>query len=140
MTADIDLTYRDPNNLNNHIQVMFDDVLAEPEGAHSMDCVWTNSAKCFNCGLNCCYKFATLFCGIFIALGWGCTFAFVSFTQIWFCTPFIRLTYILMTNMKKLYSISLNGKFILKLINGYLTLMFFSLLKLVLYHFLRLLV
>ena len=28
---------RDPNNLNNYIQVCFEEVLAEPEGAHSAD-------------------------------------------------------------------------------------------------------
>ncbi len=34
---DIDLINRDPNNMNNYIQVEFDDILAEPEGAHSPD-------------------------------------------------------------------------------------------------------
>ena len=33
----VDLVNRDPNNMNQNIQVMFDDVLAEPEGAHSAD-------------------------------------------------------------------------------------------------------
>ena len=35
--GEIDLTNRDPNSMNNYIQVEFDDVLAEPEGAHSAD-------------------------------------------------------------------------------------------------------
>ena len=35
--ADIDLVNRDPNKMNEFIQVQFDDVLAEPEGAHSAD-------------------------------------------------------------------------------------------------------
>ena len=35
--ADIDLINRDPNKMNEFIQVQFDDVLAEPEGAHSAD-------------------------------------------------------------------------------------------------------
>ena len=37
MDSDLDLINRDPNFMNNHVQVMFDDVLAEPEGAHSPD-------------------------------------------------------------------------------------------------------
>ncbi len=37
MADDLDLVNRDPNNMNNYIQVSFDDVLAEPEGAHSAD-------------------------------------------------------------------------------------------------------
>ncbi len=35
--------------MNNYIQVEFDDVLGEPEGAHAAECVWKNSFKCFNC-------------------------------------------------------------------------------------------
>ncbi len=35
--AEIDLINRDPNSINEFIQVKFDDVLAEPEGAHSAD-------------------------------------------------------------------------------------------------------
>ena len=37
MADDLDLVNRDPNNMNNYIQVSFDDVLAEPDGAHSAD-------------------------------------------------------------------------------------------------------
>ncbi len=62
---EVDLMNRDPNGMNNFIQVEFEDVLSEPNGAHSSDCVWRNSFKCFECGKNCCYKFLSFFCGIF---------------------------------------------------------------------------
>ena len=35
--AEVDLVNRDPQKMNNYIQVSFDDVLGEPEGAHSAD-------------------------------------------------------------------------------------------------------
>merc|ERR1712213_269006 len=47
--ADIDMNNRDPNNINDYLRVTFEDVLAEPEGIHSMNCVWSNSYTCFNC-------------------------------------------------------------------------------------------
>jgi hypothetical protein len=37
MAAQMDMINRDPNNINMHIQVSFDDVLAEPENAHSAE-------------------------------------------------------------------------------------------------------
>jgi hypothetical protein len=37
MADEIDLVNRDPNLMNAHVQVSFNDVLAEPEGAHSAD-------------------------------------------------------------------------------------------------------
>ena len=33
----VDFVNRDPNDMNNYIQVDFNDVLGEPEGAHSPD-------------------------------------------------------------------------------------------------------
>jgi hypothetical protein len=36
-TPELDLINRDPNGINQHVQVMFDDVLAEPEGVYSKD-------------------------------------------------------------------------------------------------------
>ncbi len=48
----IDLTNRDPNGLNNYIQVQFEDVLGEPEGAHSADCIWKFSYTLFDFGKN----------------------------------------------------------------------------------------
>ena len=44
------------------MKVSFDDVLAEPEGAHSNDCVWKLSYNCFTCGKLCLYRFITVFC------------------------------------------------------------------------------
>ena len=72
MSKEIDLVNRDPNDMNNFLQVDFEDVLAEPSGAHAMDCAWTNSYKCFTCGKNLCYQLMTCLCGMCIALYWGC--------------------------------------------------------------------
>ena len=106
--GELDLINRDPNNMNNYIQVCFDDVLAEPEGAHSADCVWTNSRKCFKCGFNFYYKLCTYMCGICIALHWGCTFGSVAFSSVWCVTPLMRLLSILLHPIRKLISIYLS--------------------------------
>jgi len=66
MADSLDLINRDPHAMNNYIQVEFDDVLGEPEGAKSAECVWKNSFKCFNCGKNLCYQLMTYLCGICI--------------------------------------------------------------------------
>ena len=53
MADSLDMVNRDPNGMNSYIQVTFPEVLAEPEGAHSGECLWRNAFKCFNGGLNC---------------------------------------------------------------------------------------
>ena len=105
---EIDLVNRDPNDMNNYLQVEFEDVFAEPSGTHSMDCVWSNSFKCFTCGKNLCYQLMTFFCGLCIALAWGCYFASVSFEIIWFWGPYLRSLNILLYPIKKVFQITLS--------------------------------
>merc|ERR1711956_30617 len=69
--AEVDLTNRDPNSINDHLKVTFEDILAEPEGGHSIDCVWANSYKCFNCCKNICYMIMTP-CFKCLELNCGC--------------------------------------------------------------------
>ncbi|XP_061179128.1 caveolin-3-like [Saccostrea echinata] len=102
-TKELDMVDRDPNQINSHVKVAFEDVLAEPDGAHSIDCVWNLSYFCFNCGKNCCYKFMTTLCGIFIALYWGCEFACITFDQVWCITPSLRIFSIYMGCAQKYF-------------------------------------
>ncbi|CAF1055687.1 unnamed protein product [Brachionus calyciflorus] len=104
---EIDLIRRDPHEMNNYLQVEFDDVFAEPTGTHSADCVWRNSFKCFTCGKNVCYKLLTFFCGICISLAWGCAFAQISFSVIWCFAPYLRALHVVLFPFKKIYSIIL---------------------------------
>jgi len=85
-----DMEQRDPRNLNEHVKVQFDEVLGETAGVRSIDCVWRNSACCFNCALSCCYKALTTLCGLPLAFCWGCEFACLACYHVWYYTPFIK--------------------------------------------------
>ncbi|XP_005109537.1 caveolin-1-like [Aplysia californica] len=86
----IDLENRDPNNLNDQVKLTFEDVIGEPDDAHSIDCVWVNSFKCFTCCKSCCYKLLTICCGIPLAIFWALEFAILTFSHVWFYTPCMR--------------------------------------------------
>jgi hypothetical protein len=103
-----DMEQRDPKNLNSHVQVQFEEVLGEPEGVRSIDCVWTNSYKCFNCTLGCCYKVLSVLCGIPMAFCWGCEFACLAFYHVWYYTPMVRCCSIQLTALRKLYTLILD--------------------------------
>ena len=87
----VDLVRRDPNDLNTHVKVAFEDIFGEPDGTHSIDCIWETSYMCFTGSKNCCYKLLTTLCGLCIALHWGCTFAQITFDQVWLITPGLRV-------------------------------------------------
>lgn len=102
----VDLEKRDPQGLNAHIQnIVFEEVLGEPDAAHSADCVWINSYKCFDCGKNLCYLILTYICGIFTALYWGCCFGYTAFCHIWCYTPELKLNEMNCVVCQKMYSL-----------------------------------
>ena len=84
--------YNSCNKHNNHsvtinLQITFEDTLAEPESARSIECVWKYSHKCFNLWKALCYVIFTTLCGIPCAMCWGCGFACVAINHIWLLTP-----------------------------------------------------
>ncbi|TRY62531.1 hypothetical protein TCAL_06295 [Tigriopus californicus] len=77
--AGFDLDNRDPNNLNEHLQVMWDDVIGEPEGIRSPDWAWNCSYKCFRGTKNCCYVLLAVIFGPCVAFCSAINFACLAF-------------------------------------------------------------
>ncbi|XP_034831931.1 caveolin-3-like [Maniola hyperantus] len=81
---------RDPNRLNQHIQIVWDDVVGEPEGARSPECAWRLSHLCFKHTRNVCYTLLAVVAAPPCAVLLGCGFACLAFEQIWCSTPCLR--------------------------------------------------
>ncbi|XP_022334719.1 caveolin-1-like [Crassostrea virginica] len=106
--ADFDMVNRDPNSLNNHLKVQFEDILAEPEGVRSLDCVWKLSYKCFSCWKTLCYVIMTTLCGICLAAEWGCQFSYIAFVHIWYITPCFKILELNCGCLQKLYGLCIH--------------------------------
>jgi len=89
-------------------QVAFEDVLAEPDSTHSIDCVWINSYRCFTVGKNCCYKFLSAMCGLCLALYWGCEFASITFEMVWCYTPLMKVYSVYLGLAQKWFTMYVN--------------------------------
>merc|ERR1711976_253762 len=107
MADDIDMVNRDPNTLNSHIKVTFDEVIGEPDSAHTIDCNWRLAFKCFNLWKDICYKLLTILCGLPVAMCWGCQFGCLAFDHIWCSTPWLRYLATECTLMRKFQEIIL---------------------------------
>ncbi|XP_053611087.1 caveolin-3-like isoform X2 [Plodia interpunctella] len=70
---------RDPNNLNQHVQIVWDDIIGEPEGARSPECAWRLSTACFQYARNWCYTLLAVIIAPPCALCLGCGFACLAF-------------------------------------------------------------
>ncbi|XP_033745942.1 caveolin-1-like [Pecten maximus] len=104
----VDMVKRDPNEINTDVQANFEDVLAEPDGTHSFDCIWKFSYVCFSGGKDCCYKLLSTLFGLCIALLWGCEFAIITFEMVWCYTPMLKAYTISMGLQQKFFSVCIN--------------------------------
>ncbi|XP_052679624.1 caveolin-1-like [Crassostrea angulata] len=109
MPEENEMIVRDPNNLNGHLgTLLFNDVIGEPDGTHSFDCVWTFSRSCFESWKIFCYNLMTMCCGCCMAAQWGCEFAFIAFWHIWYITPMFKVLEINCGVCLRLYSMCIN--------------------------------
>ncbi|XP_050687037.1 caveolin-3-like isoform X2 [Eriocheir sinensis] len=94
---------RDPNNLNPHIQVLWDDIIGEPEGLRTPDGCWNCSQSCYDGTRRCCYVFLVVLLAPFIAFCNGCQFACLAFNQVWCAGPCLRCVKINWATLKKFW-------------------------------------
>ncbi|XP_032528798.2 caveolin-3-like [Danaus plexippus] len=93
---------RDPNKLNQHIQIVWDDIIGEPDGARSPECAWRLSHICFRHTRNVCYTLLAVVAAPPCAFILGCGFACLAFEQIWCTTPCLRCVKIYFATLRTL--------------------------------------
>ncbi|XP_032456149.1 caveolin-3-like isoform X2 [Nasonia vitripennis] len=87
----VDLEDRDPHRLNQHLQVIWEEVVGEPDGIRSPECAWRLSGHCFRLSRGCCYVLLSVLVAPIIALCLGLTFACLAFEHIWCIGPCLRV-------------------------------------------------
>lgn len=83
----------------------FEDVIAEPDGTHSLDGVWKLSYTTFTVSKYWCYRVLSAIFGIPVALLWGFLFACISFCHIWAVVPCIKSCLIESQCISRIYSL-----------------------------------
>ncbi|KPP68723.1 caveolin-3-like [Scleropages formosus] len=108
-TKEIDLINRDPKLINEDVvKVDFEDVIAEPDGTHSLDGVWKASYTTFTVSKYWCYRLLTAIFGIPVSLLWGFLFACISFCHIWAVMPCIKSYLIEIQCLSRVYSLCIH--------------------------------
>ncbi|PAA75353.1 hypothetical protein BOX15_Mlig010275g2, partial [Macrostomum lignano] len=106
----LDVISRDPNGLNKHCKIQFEDIIAEPDPTvFSFDSVWTISYKVFTTTKLWCYRISSLICAIPAAICWGIEFACLSFCTIWCWQPSIKAYEISLWYTSRIYEVLLKA-------------------------------
>ncbi|XP_011501456.1 PREDICTED: caveolin-3-like [Ceratosolen solmsi marchali] len=103
--SNIDLEDRDPNRLNRHIQVFWEEVIGEPEGVRSPECAWRLSRHCFRLSKGCCYVLLTVLIAPLLALCLGLTFACLAFEHVWCIVPCLRVWRITCSSFRNFWTV-----------------------------------
>lgn len=81
---------RDPNDINAHLKVGFEDVIAEPVSTHSFDRVWIGSHAVFELVKFLFYRVLTTVLAVPMAFVLGLLFGVLSCIHIWLVMPLIQ--------------------------------------------------
>lgn len=82
---------RDEKSINGHVHIMFDDVLAEPTGAHSFEPIWRGSFVLFDYTKVWVYRFLTAIFAWPLAFIWGIIFALACAFNNFIFAPFFKI-------------------------------------------------
>jgi len=91
MSIGLNMNDRDEHLINEHIKLSFEDILAEPDSAHSWDCAWRLTFRTFTHVRCFVYKVLALIAAIPCAIIWGIVFALFTCVNVWLATPLARL-------------------------------------------------
>ncbi|XP_040199710.1 caveolin-2 [Rana temporaria] len=102
-TYEINQRDRDPNNLNSHLKLGFEDVIAEPETTHSFDKVWICSTALYEISKYLVYKVLTALLAIPLAFVIGLVFAILSCLHIWIVMPFVKTCLMVLPSVQAIW-------------------------------------
>ncbi|XP_074658918.1 caveolin-1-like isoform X2 [Tubulanus polymorphus] len=88
----LDYRDRDPTRMNDDVRVMYEDVIAEPEGSHSFGAVWRVAFIVFTETKQWSYRILTGGFGVILGILWGFLFALMAFAKIWLIMPAFKMT------------------------------------------------
>ncbi|XP_044213180.1 caveolin-2 [Thunnus albacares] len=102
---------RDPNDINAHLKVGFEDVIAEPLSSHSFDRVWIGSHAVFELIKFIFYRLLTTLLAVPMAFILGLVFGVLSCIHIWLVMPVVQSLLMLLPSVQVVWR-SLTDMFI----------------------------
>ncbi|XP_070827424.1 caveolin-2 [Chaetodon trifascialis] len=108
---------RDPNDINAHLKVGFEDVIAEPISSHSFDRVWIGSHAVFELVKFIFYRLLTTLLAVPLAFVLGVVFGVLSCIHIWLVMPAIQCFLMLLPSVQVVWR-SLTDMFITPLFHS----------------------
>ncbi|XP_056137748.1 caveolin-2 [Lampris incognitus] len=109
---------RDPNDINAHLKVGFEDVIAEPRSTHSFDKVWIGSHAVFELVKYIFYRLLSTLLAVPMAFLMGLVFGVLSCVHIWVVMPAVQSFMMALPSIQALWR-SLTDMFVAPLFQSF---------------------
>ncbi|XP_075524931.1 uncharacterized protein LOC142557158 [Dermacentor variabilis] len=91
LTIGLNLLDRDEKHVNDSVNLVFEDVLAEPDASHGFDGAWKLTYLVFSSTRLWCYRLLAALLALPCGLTWGLLFSLLSLLQVWLVSPSLRV-------------------------------------------------
>lgn len=103
LTIGLNLLDRDEKHVNDHVNLVFEDVLAEPDASHGFDGAWKLTYLVFSTTRLWCYRLLSALLALPCGLTWGLLFSLLSLLHVWFFTPVLSIFDVLLHVVRRVW-------------------------------------
>ncbi|RWS11427.1 hypothetical protein B4U79_00113 [Dinothrombium tinctorium] len=100
-TIGLNVLDRDEKGINDHVNLTFEDIIAETDSNQSFEFFWRLTFILFNFTRFWIYRILAAIIAIPIALIWAIIFAFVNLITVWCCTPSLGVYNVILYHLHK---------------------------------------
>lgn len=103
-TVSMNLLDRDSAHINDHVNVVFEDVLAEPRANQGFDQVWQLAYVLFSGTKFWVYRVLAAACAVPCGVVWGLFFSLLSVASVWIITPTMKVIDVLLHIVRRVWT------------------------------------
>jgi len=103
-TVGLNVLDRDEKRVNDHINILFEDVIGEPDPTQGFEFVWRLTYLLFNATRFWAYRIIAAVIAIPLALIWALIFAFINLSTVWLLTPALKIFDIFLHYIHRIWS------------------------------------
>jgi len=103
-TVGLNVLDRDEKHINDHVNILFEDVIGEPDPTQGFEFVWRLTYLLFNATRFWFYRILAAIIAIPLALLWAIVFALINLGTIWCFTPSFRIFDIIIHYLHRIWS------------------------------------
>lgn len=103
-TVGLNVVDRDDKRINSHVNLHFDDILAETDTSQGFEFIWRLTFLIFTTVRLWIYRIVSAILALPLALLWAVVFSVINVSVVWILTPFFKVYDVLLFHVHRVYA------------------------------------